>query len=167
MLPPSSPLRNQTHDRRHCKKKLGLHSCQTKPTKLNLISPLPDCKLNSVHHSFKYDREQSRADKSSAGRNHASNKKHHIICHLNPTIGTRRYAAKMKKKGRRVMNSVLLANSKFHLEPPSTLKWIFHEPAVPVSKQKVFPVLPLQKSYSVQVKKMKILMNIVDKIPEA
>ena len=25
--------------------------------------PLPNCKLNSVHHLLKYDREQSRADK--------------------------------------------------------------------------------------------------------
>ena len=83
MTPPLSSPRNCTHDQKHHKKKIGSHSCQTKPNKLKLILPLSDCKLNSVHHSLKYDREQSCADKSSAGSNHTSSKKHHNICYLN------------------------------------------------------------------------------------
>ena len=67
MLPSSSsPSRTRTHDRKHQKKKLGQHFCQTKPNKLYLISPLPDCRLNSILHSSKYDRKQSSANKSSA-----------------------------------------------------------------------------------------------------
>ena len=100
MTPPSSPPRNFTHDQKHQKKKLGSHSCCKRPNKLKLILPLPDCKFNSVHHSLKYDREQSCADKSSAGTNHTSSKKHHNVCHLNPTIITRQTAAKMIKKKR-------------------------------------------------------------------
>ena len=54
MRPPSSPLKNRTHDRKHQKKE-GSHSRQTKPNKLNLLSPLPDFRLHSVHHLLKYD----------------------------------------------------------------------------------------------------------------
>ena len=57
MTPSSSPPRNRTHDRKHQKKKMDSHSCQTKPNKLKLILFLPDCKFNSVHHSLKYDRK--------------------------------------------------------------------------------------------------------------
>ena len=167
MTPPSSPPRNCTHDWKHQKKKLGLHSCQTKPNKLNLILPLLYYKLNFIHHSLKYDREQSCADKSSAGSNHTSNKKHHSVCHLNPTIVTRKSAAKMKKKRRGVVNSVLPVNSKLYLEHLSTTKWIFHKPTVPVSDQKVSPTLLVQKAYLVQAKKKKILIDILEEIPEA
>ena len=167
LIPLLSPPTNLTHDRKHQKKKLRLHSCQTKPSKLNLISPLPDCRFNSVHHSLEYDREQSYAYKSSADSNHTSSKKHLIICCLNFTISTKQYTAKMKMKGRGVVNSVSPANSKFHFEPPLTLKWIFQKPTVSISKQKVSPTLPVQKAYSVQVKKKKILIDILDEIPEA
>ena len=51
MTLPSSPPRNCTHDRNHQKKK-GSHSCRTRPNKMKLISPLPDCLLNSVHPSL-------------------------------------------------------------------------------------------------------------------
>ena len=51
--------------------KVVQHYCQTMPNKLDLISSLPDCQLNSVHHLSKYDGHQSRADKSSAGSNHS------------------------------------------------------------------------------------------------
>ena len=70
-----------------------------------LILPLPDFRLNSVHHLFKYYREQSRVDRSSAVSNHNSINKHHNVCHLNPTIITRQSAAKMKKKRGGVVNS--------------------------------------------------------------
>ena len=94
---PSSFPRNRTHDRKHQKKKCS-HSRRTKPNKLKLISPLPDFKLNSVHHLVKYDRKQSRADKSSTGSDHISINKHHTVYHLNPTIVTRRPDAKITKK---------------------------------------------------------------------
>ena len=85
-----------THNWKHQKKKLGQHSCRTKPNKLDLIAPLPNCQLNSIHHSLNYDRKQSCAD-SSAGINHTSHKKHHDSWNLNLSIGNRRYTAKMKK----------------------------------------------------------------------
>ena len=116
------------------------------------ILPLPDCKLNYVHHSLKYNREQYRADKTSTGSNHTSSKKHHTVCHLNPPITTRQTAAMMMKKKRRgVVNfvsvsSVLLAKSKFH-------------------KQQVSPTLTVQQTYSVQVKKKKELFNMLDENP--
>ena len=97
MRPPSPPLKNCIYDRKHQKKK-GSHSRQTKPNKLNLLSPLPDFRLHSVHHSVKYDRKQSGADKSSAGSDHTSVHKHHPVCHLNPTSVTRQLDAMMKKK---------------------------------------------------------------------
>ena len=89
MRPPSSQPRNRTHDRQHQKKKFS-RSRSTKPNKLNLISPLPDFQLHSLHHLLKYDRVQSCADKSSAGSDHTSKHKHHSVCHLNPTSATRR-----------------------------------------------------------------------------
>ena len=152
MRSPSSPPRNCTHDRKHQKRK-GSHSRRTKPNKLKLILPLPDCKLNYVHHSLKYDKEQSRANKSSAGSNHISSKKHHNVCHLNPTIVTRRTAVTMKKKKRRgVVKSVSVS--------PTKSKSKFH-------KQQVSPTLLVQKAYSVQVKKKKQLFDMMDEIPEA
>ena len=105
MRPPSSPPRNRTHDQKHQKKK-GSYSCRTKPNKLKSISPLPDFRLNLVHHLVKYEREHSRADKSSAGSDHTSINKHHTVCHLNPTIATRRPDAKIKKKRGGVEHSV-------------------------------------------------------------
>ena len=45
----------------------------------------------------KYDRDQSRADNSSAGSNHDSKSKHHISCHHNPSESTRQYTNKRKK----------------------------------------------------------------------
>ena len=54
MKPPVFPPRNRTHDRKHQKKKFS-RSRSTKPNKLNLISPLPDFKLNSSHHLLSYD----------------------------------------------------------------------------------------------------------------
>ena len=73
---------------------------------------------------------------------------------------------KMKKKKRRgMMNYVLPENSKLHFEYPLTTKWIFHKPMVPVSNQKVYSTLPVQKAYSVQEKK--ILMGILEEILEA
>ena len=66
------------------------------------------------------------------------------------------------------MSSVLPENSRLHSAPTSIMKWIFHEPTVQVSKQKVSPTLPMQKAYSVQVKKKeKLLVDILDDIPEA
>lgn len=64
------------------------------------------------------------------------------------------------------MISVLPANSKSILEHPLSTKLIFHEPTVQVSKQKMSLTLPVQKSYSVQVKK-KQLFDILDDISEA
>ena len=93
----SSPLRNCTHDRKHQKKKFS-RSRSTKPNKLNLISPLPDFQLNSLHHLLTYDRVQSRADKSSAGNNHTSKNKHYSVCHLNPTSASRQCDSTIKKK---------------------------------------------------------------------
>ena len=52
MRPPSSSARNCTHDRKHQKKKSSC-SRSMKPNKLNLISPLPDFRLNSIHHVLK------------------------------------------------------------------------------------------------------------------
>ena len=104
MWPLSSPPRNYTHDCKHQKKK-GACSRSTKPNKLNLILPLPDFRLNSIHHLLKYDKEQSRAGKSSTGSNHTSIHKHHPVCHLNPTIATRRLDATIKKKRGGVVDS--------------------------------------------------------------
>ena len=120
---------------------------------MKLISPLPDCKLNSVHHSLKYDREQSRADKSSAGSNHTPSKKHHNVYYLNPTIVTRRSAAKMKKKRGGVVNSVSVS-------PAKSKSKLYN-------RQKVSPTLPVQSAYSVQMKKKKQLFDMLNKIPEA
>ena len=102
-LPPPPP-RNHTTNRKH-KKKKGSYFQKTKPNKLKLILPLPDFRLYSVHHLVKYDREQSCADKSSAGSNHTSIIRHHNVCHFNPTIFTRQSAGKIKKKRGGVMNS--------------------------------------------------------------
>lgn len=102
--------------------------------------------MKSNYYYLKYDRKQSRADKSYAGSNYASHKKHHGSCHLIPFIGNRRYTVKMKKEGKGVANYVSQANSKLELEHPSSTKWIFHEPTVQnlsnVPKQKVSPILP-------------------------
>ena len=49
MKPPLLPPRNCTHDRKHQKKKFS-RSRSVKPNKLNLISPLPDFQLNSLHY---------------------------------------------------------------------------------------------------------------------
>lgn len=133
MSMPFSPPRTRTHDLKH-KKKLGPRSCQTKLNKLNLLLPIPDCQMNSIYYSLQYDRRQSRADKNSASSNHTSHKKHHDSCHLNPSVGTKRYAAKMKTEGGQVVNSVLQANS--------NLK------SVQAPKQKVSPTFPVQKAYS-------------------
>ena len=106
MRPPSSPPRSRTHVCKHQKKK-GPCSRSTKPNKLHLISTLPDFKLMLVHHLLKYDREQSRANKSSTGSNHTYINKHNTIYHLNPTIATRRPDAKIKKKRGGVEHSCL------------------------------------------------------------
>ena len=98
------PPKNRTHDLKHQKKKFAW-SRSTKPNKLNLISPLPDFRLNSHHLMLKYDREQSRADKSSADSSHTSIHKHHPVCHLNPTIATRQPDTKIKKRRGGVVNS--------------------------------------------------------------
>ena len=142
MRPPSSPPKNRTHDQKHQKKK-GSRSRQTKPNKLNLLSPLPDFRLHSVHHSVKYDRDQSRADKSSAGSNHTSIHKHHLSSHLNPTSADR-LEARMKKKRRGVVKSVSKSKSDLH---------------------KVSPTLPSQRAYSSVSRKE--LFAILEKIPEA
>ena len=55
---------------------------------------------------MKYDRNQSCADKLSAGSNHSSIHKHHTVCHLNSTIATKRSDAKIKKKRGGVVNSI-------------------------------------------------------------
>ena len=65
-----------------------------------------------------------------------------------------------------MVNSVLSVNSKCHSKHPLSTKWILHESTVQISKQKVSPVLPVQKAYLVQVKK-KRLFDILDDIPEA
>ena len=129
MRPSSSPPRNRTHDRKHQKKK-GSRSRQHKPNKLNLLLPLPDFRLHSVHHLLKYDREQSRADKSSAGSDHTSVHKHHQVCHLNPTSAAR-LDAMMKKKRRGVVKSASVS--------PAKSKSNLH---------KVSPTLPEQRAYS-------------------
>ena len=139
MRPLSFPPRSRTHDRKHQNKK-GSCSRSTKPSKLNLISPLPEFRLDSVHHLLKYDREQSRADKLSAGSNHTSIHKHHPISHLNSTIATRRPDTKVKKKRDGVVNSASVSPAK------STSKSKLHY------QQKVSPTLPIQQAYSVQVK---------------
>ena len=150
MLPPySSPSWTKTHDRKHRIKKVGQHYRQTKYNKLDLISPLPGCQENSIHHSSKYDRKKSRAGKNAAGSNHTSDKKYYGSCHLNPYFDTRRYTATMKKKGTGVVNSISPLNSKLYSEHLSSLKWIFHEPTVQVSKQKVPLSSPVQKAYLV------------------
>ena len=99
---------------------------------MKLISPLPDCTFYSVHQSLKYDREPSCADKSSAGSNHTSSKKHHTVCHLNPNIATSQTAATMKKKRRDVVNSVSILSV---LPAKSKSKSKLH-------KQQVSPTLP-------------------------
>ena len=130
MRPPSSPPRSRTHDRKHQQKK-GSRSCSMKPSNLDLILPLPDFRLNSVHHLLKYDREQSRANKSSAGSNHTSIHKHHPVCHLNPTIATRRPDATIKKKRGGVVNSASVCPAK------STSKSKLQR------QQRVSPTLPI------------------------
>ena len=120
---------------------------------MKLISPLPGCKLNSVHHSLKYDREQSCADKSFADSNHTSSNKYHRVCHHNPTNVTRQTAAKMKKRRRSVVKSVSVL--------PAKSKSKLH------SQQQVYHILRVQKTYSVQMKKKKQLLDMLDEIPEA
>ena len=131
MQPPSSPPRNSIHDYKHQKKK-GSRSRSTEPNKLNLISPLPDFRLNSIHHILKYDREQSRANKSSAISNHTSIHKHYPVCHLNPTIATRRPDATIKKKKGGVVDSASVSLAK------STSKSKLQH------KGSVLPTLPIQ-----------------------
>ena len=113
-----------THDRKHQKKK-GSRSRQHNPNKLNLLSPLPDFRLHSVHHLLNYDREQSRADKFSAGSDHTSINKHHQVYHLNPTSATR-LDATIKKKRKGVVKSVSIlpakSKSNFHTVSPSLLE---------------------------------------------
>ena len=148
MKPPSSPPTNCTYDRKHQKKK-GSHSYRTKPNKLNLLLPLPDFRLHSVHHLIKYDRDQSRANKSSAGSNLTSIHKHHPVCHLNPTNVTRRLDAMMKKKKRGVVKSVSVS--------PAKSKSNLH---------KVSPILPKQRAYSSKSRKKKEPFDVLEKIPE-
>ena len=92
-------------------------------------------------------REQSRADKSSAGSDHTSVHKHHPVCYLNPTSAAR-LDAMMKKKRRGVVKSVsvLPAKSKSNLH-------------------KVSPILPAQKAYSSTSKRKKELFAMLEKIP--
>ena len=121
-----------------------------------MISPLPDFRLNPVHHLLKYGREQSHADKSSAGSNHTSINKHHTVCYLNPIIVTRRLDAKMKKKRGNAVNStsasVLPVKSKSKVH----------------NQQQISPILPVHQAYSLQVnKKKKELFDTLDQIPEA
>ena len=146
MSPPSSPPRNRTHDRTHQKKK-GSRSRRTKPNKLNsLLSPLPDVRLHSVHHSVKYDRDQSRADKSSAGSNHTSIHKHHSVSHINPTSADR-LDARMKNKRRGVGKSAI-SKSKSDLHTVS-------------------PTLPSQRAYSSHLPTRKEMFALLETIPEA
>ena len=100
---------------------------------------------------------QSRADKSSAGSNHTSIHKHHPVCHVNPTSATRRLDATIKKKRGGVVDSASVSPAK------STSKSKLQR------KCSVFPTLPIQQAYSVQVKKSKRkeLFALLDKIPEA
>ena len=132
-----------------------------KPYKIDLISPIPGCQLNPLCHLLNYHRKQSPTDKISAGSNHTFHKKYHDNCHLNSSIGNRRYAAKTSKEGRGVVNSVSPANSNLHSEHPLSTKWISHEPTAQVFKQKLFQTLPGQKAYLVQVKK-KHLFDTLD-----
>ena len=98
-MKPSSPSpKNQRFARKHQKKKLGQTSCHVRHSKLNIITPLPDSQVHSNYHSVKYERKESRSDKSSAGSNHDSKNKHHTSCHLNPSGLQRRYANSIKKK---------------------------------------------------------------------
>ena len=148
-----SPPRNRTHGYKHKKKKSSRHR-STKPNKLNLISPLPDFRMNSIHHLLKYDREQSRANKSSPGSNHTSIHKHHPVCHLNPTSATRRLDAMIKKKRGGVVDTAPVSPAK----------------STSISrKRSVLPTLPTQQAYSVQVEKekRKELFALLEKIPEA
>ena len=121
---------------------------QQEPNKLNLISSLPDFRLNSVHHLLKYDREQSSNNKSSAGSNHSSIHKNHPVCHLNLTIATRRPDAKIKTKRGGVVNSasVLPARS-------TSQSKLQHQ-------QRVSPIITIQQTYSVQVKKSNRKRNV-------
>ena len=146
MKPPVLPSRNRTHDRKHQKKKFS-RSHSTKPNKLNLISPLPDFKLNSSHHLFIYDHQQSRADKSSAGSNHTSKHKHHSVCHLNPTSASRRRPTKKNRGG--VNSSSVL--------PPKSISNLCRRS----------PTLPSQANYA-PVKKKKGTKRIakLETIPE-
>ena len=145
MRPPSSPPKNHTHNRKHQKKK-GSRSRRTKPNKLNLLSPLPDFCLHSVHHSVKFDRDQSCADKSSAGSNHTSIHKHHSVSHLNPTSAIR-LDARMKKKRRGVEKSAI-SKSKSDLHT-------------------VLPTLPSQRAYSSHLSTRKEIFALLETIPEA
>ena len=143
MRPPLSPPRNYTHDHKHQKKKFS-KSRSNKPNKLNLISLLPDFQLNSLHHLLKYDRVQSRADKSSAGSDHTSKHKHHSVCHLNPTSATRRRDSTIKKKRGGVVDSASVS------------------PAKSNSKScKRSPTLPIQQAYVAQVKKEKKMKCLI------
>ena len=63
-----------------------------------MITPLPDSQVHSNYHSVRYERKQSRADKSSAGSNHDTKNKHHTSTHINPSDPKRRYANSIKKK---------------------------------------------------------------------
>ena len=146
MRPSSSPPRNRTHDRKHQKKKFS-RSRSTKPSKLNLVRPLPDSQLNSLQHLFKYERRQSRADKSSAGSNHTSKHKHHDVCRLNPTSSIRRNSLIKKKRGGVVDSAGAKSISK---------------------SCKRRPTLPKQQAYAVEVKKDRDkASNPLEKIPEA
>ena len=57
MKPPSPSPKNQRSARKHQKKKLGKRSRHTRPSKLNMITPLPDGQIHSNYHSIKYERK--------------------------------------------------------------------------------------------------------------
>ena len=97
ILPPSFYPKTQKHVYKHQKKKLGQRSFQTKPNKLNLITPLPNSQVYSNYHSVKYNRDQSCADKSSSGSNHDSKHKYHSSYYQNLSEDIRRYTDKRKK----------------------------------------------------------------------
>ena len=120
MRPPLSPPRNRTHDQTHQKKKFS-QSRSTKPNKMNLISPFPDFQLNSLHHSLKYDRVQSRADKSSTGSDHTSKHKHHSVCYLNPISAFQRDSTNKKKRDG-VVWWILLVRNQFQNRANTVLR---------------------------------------------
>ena len=90
---------------------MGQHSHRIKLRKLDSILPLIDYQIKSNYHSLQYDRDQSRANKSSTGSNHATHKNHYNSSHLNPHIGNRQYAAKKKKEKKWMVNLVSIAKS--------------------------------------------------------